>query len=108
MYDIGRVSKVLLVTSFSSGSDGVVIESERLLYLAQLEVEESLVPVKVEAEVLSLAPVVLSVGQERGALPRPAGLLEVVSEGVVGPVVQGLVVQGQSSTQLSSLGKHRI
>ena len=71
----GRVSKVLVVTSFCSGSDGVIVQSERLLYLAQLEVEESLVPVEVEAEVLSLAPLVLSVGQEHGALSRPSRLL---------------------------------
>ena len=65
-------------------------------------------PVEVEAEVLSLAPLVLSVGQEHRALPSPAGLLKVVSEGVVGPVIQGLVVQGQSSTQLPCLGKQGI
>ena len=73
--------------------------------MSLLEVEESLVPVEVEAEVLPLAPLLLSVGQEGGALPGSARLLEVVGESVVGPVIQGLVVQSQSPAQLTSLGE---
>ena len=51
-------------TSASSWPDGVIVEAERLLCLAQLEVEEGLVPVEVEAEVLPLPPLLLGVGQE--------------------------------------------
>ena len=63
---------MLLVTSACSGPDGVIVQTERLLCLAQLEVEEGLVPVEVEAEVLPPPPLLLRVGQEGGALPSPA------------------------------------
>ena len=76
LHRLERVFKVMVLTCTCPGADGVVIESESLLHLPQLEVEEGLVPVEVEAEVLPLAPLILRVGQEHRALPRPAGLLE--------------------------------
>ena len=63
-------------------------------------------PDEVEGEVLPLAPVGLGVGQEGGSLSRSAGLLKVMSQGVVGPVVKRLVVQGQSTVELSILEHH--
>ena len=60
-------------------------------------------PDEVEGEVLSLAPVGLGVGQEGGSLSWSAGLLKVMGKGVVGPVVERLVVQCQSTVEFSSL-----
>ena len=53
-------------------------------------------------------PITLCVRQEETPLQRSIGLLEVVCECVVGPVVQAAVVESEASTQLASLviGKH--
>ena len=53
-------------------------------------------------------PIILCVCQEETALQRSIGLLEVVGECVVGPVVQAAVVQSEAPTKLASLviGKH--
>ena len=48
-------------------------------------------------------PIILCVCQEETPLQRSIGLLEVVGERVVGPVVQAAVVQSEASTQLAGL-----